>query len=97
MVTNRVIWITIFIIFSHPCEVNDLMDGVMMDVGVDMYIILMAPPATIFESVVGAAEITSVVSDTGAEGLAAGATPSQFTLSAPREDRMPFCSASFAR
>ena len=67
----------------------------------------MAPPATTFEFVVGAAEtanvltagIISVVSDTGVEiladenvhGLVAGITPLELTLSAPREDPMPFC------
>ena len=59
MIVNRLMWRAIFIRFSHPCEVNDVMTNVILGVCVDMLpgvdIIVMATPAINLEFVVGGA------------------------------------------
>ena len=69
MVTNRVIWITVFIIFSHPCEVNEVLDDVKFGVGVDVdmlsdiEIVVMATPAITLDLLVGITYAVDVLTD----------------------------------
>ena len=68
MVSNRLVWATIFSKFSYPCEVTDaLADGMIVvdvDVFPDIGIIVMATPSITLEFVVGViydADVLTVV------------------------------------
>ena len=63
MVTIRLIWRAIFIRFSYPCVVTDVLADVMLELGVDMFpdmdIIVMTTPAITLEFV-GEADVVDV-------------------------------------
>ena len=79
-------WRAIFIRFSHPCEVTDVMTNVILGVCVEMLTNIMMGIREV-RSVVVINVVTSIdvdmLADENVNGLAAVVTPLEFTLPAP--------------
>ena len=83
MITNRLMWITIFSIFTNPCAATDSLTYVILTVGVEIL------RGMVFD--VGVDMLITIIPDTdvgilaaeNANCLATMMTPLEFILSAP--------------